>query len=860
MQAAPGTAVISSAVLMSDTADEVDWEWSGNNYGQPTPNVQTNYFGKGITGSYDRSTSVSTNFEMTTELHKYSVDWTAESLTWSIDDEVVRTLFRKDCDNGEHQYPQTPSRFHLGVWVAGDPDKPEGVRQWAGGDTDYTKLPYTMYVKSVNLEPSSKCAYFNYTDRSGSSDSVKCLDELPKSVSSMVSSTALNTLSAAQPAPATTSRVTSSSSTNSPSSSPVTVAGDTTSTNTASDRNNRVAGGSGSVQLTTSTVYRTTVFSTVTSCNTAVTNCPANKPLASTVLVTDVVVDYTTVCPVTEDKGPSSTSKDSSTASTSTPAALAAGIQAAPPSNPVAQSSASLSALSSSGPSSTSSTSPSSTSPSSSSTSSTHPSSPPSDGSSVSSTGSSTSTVKGSSSSNTPEMATSSVNPMNRLALQQSTAPASLSASTSFQSASGEITGTQSKQDVAPSGNSIIGPTISPELTTSTVYNTNIYTVTSCGAEVTSCPAKSTVISTEVVAAYTTVCPVTSESSAPLSSSPGSFLGNPSGPLPSESAPPQSPSSLTFVRPKVGVQMQSSQTTASGKTSAQPSSDGPPPLSSSTIVSHESGSEKQSVKVASSAHPSTTAPSSDALPPSSSTTISPSEAHDVPLSESLVESHAATMSMEYGQASASLYNTDTEVKASGSSTAAATLPSNKGGDTPPVAQNHAIPGTDISQIAEETRDSHSSTGLVHPAPGSSDEGPSTTRSTITRTTTVRLTSTRRSTSTLYSTSATVMTSCASGKSGTDCSTISSTTTMIISKLVTPVTFTSTGVSTTTETVDVALSSAAGQGGSGVAGAGTGTGQQPGGAKTALATIAGAGRAFEVVPGLLLALSIGVFFL
>lgn len=115
MQAAPGIAVISSAVLMSDTADEVDWEWSGNNYRQSKPNVQTNYFGKGITANYDRSTSVFTKFEMTTGFHKYSIDWTAESLTWSIDGQAVRKLLRKDCDSADHQYPQTPSRFHLGV-------------------------------------------------------------------------------------------------------------------------------------------------------------------------------------------------------------------------------------------------------------------------------------------------------------------------------------------------------------------------------------------------------------------------------------------------------------------------------------------------------------------------------------------------------------------------------------------------------------------------------------------------------------------------------------------------------------------------------------------------------------------------
>lgn len=88
----------------------------------------------------------------------------------------------------------------------------------------------------------------------------------------------------------------------------------------------------------------------------------------------------------------------------------------------------------------------------------------------------------------------------------------------------------------------------------------------------------------------------------------------------------------------------------------------------------------------------------------------------------------------------------------------------------------------------------------------------------------------------------------------------------MSKLVTPVPFTKTSVYATTETVDVApadsaLASAAAQGASGVAGAGTGTGKQTAGAKTtAPATIAGAGRALEAVPGVMLALAMAVFFL
>jgi hypothetical protein len=60
MQVAPGNGMISSAVMMSDDFDELDWEISGNNFGPymsaqyPNGLAQNNYFSKGITGSYDR--------------------------------------------------------------------------------------------------------------------------------------------------------------------------------------------------------------------------------------------------------------------------------------------------------------------------------------------------------------------------------------------------------------------------------------------------------------------------------------------------------------------------------------------------------------------------------------------------------------------------------------------------------------------------------------------------------------------------------------------------------------------------------------------------------------------------------------
>lgn len=44
LKAAPGTGIVSSAILQSDDLDELDWEWlGGTDYASK---VQTNYFGK----------------------------------------------------------------------------------------------------------------------------------------------------------------------------------------------------------------------------------------------------------------------------------------------------------------------------------------------------------------------------------------------------------------------------------------------------------------------------------------------------------------------------------------------------------------------------------------------------------------------------------------------------------------------------------------------------------------------------------------------------------------------------------------------------------------------------------------------
>ncbi|KAI0126288.1 concanavalin A-like lectin/glucanase domain-containing protein, partial [Xylariales sp. AK1849] len=176
MQIAPGTGIISSSVLMSDDFDEVDWEMSGNdfNLGSQYPNgvVQNNYFSKAITGSYDRGQFIPCTNPQST-FHTYSFDWTPDRLDWLIDGKIARTFLAANADDNEHQYPQTPAKIQFGMWAGGDPDANEGTRNWAGGFTNMSAAPFTLFVKSVSIKNYKPAKYYNWTDQSGSWKSIK---------------------------------------------------------------------------------------------------------------------------------------------------------------------------------------------------------------------------------------------------------------------------------------------------------------------------------------------------------------------------------------------------------------------------------------------------------------------------------------------------------------------------------------------------------------------------------------------------------------------------------------------------------------------------------------------------------------
>lgn len=197
MKAAPGQGIVSSIVFESDDLDEIDWEALGGD----STTIETNYFGKGDTSTYDRDTWPSVS-DPQNEWHTYKVSWQKDVITWYIDGAIVRTLEYADASSGT-RFPQTPMRIRIGIWAGGDPTNGEGTIEWAGGETNYADVPFTMYVKSVEINNANPAESYTYTDTSGSYDSIKlsgaaALSQTDSSSSSSSTSTSSSSIKSSE--------------------------------------------------------------------------------------------------------------------------------------------------------------------------------------------------------------------------------------------------------------------------------------------------------------------------------------------------------------------------------------------------------------------------------------------------------------------------------------------------------------------------------------------------------------------------------------------------------------------------------------------------------------------------------------
>ncbi|KAK9470011.1 concanavalin A-like lectin/glucanase domain-containing protein [Dipodascopsis tothii] len=221
MKSSRGQGVVTAFVLLSDTQDEIDFEFLGYDLNM----TETNYYSMGILDYYNE---IDVNLTDTfSNYHTYEYDWQEDSITWSIDGQVGRTLHKNDTYNstsGGYNFPQTPSRVELSIWPGGLSTNSEGTIQWAGGEVDWNSVDIEKYgydyaiVRSVSIEcydpPSGAnitgSKSYRYVNRDATADSVSITDD--DTVLASFANTGLNMTAGASSSVSDTDSSTSSSS------------------------------------------------------------------------------------------------------------------------------------------------------------------------------------------------------------------------------------------------------------------------------------------------------------------------------------------------------------------------------------------------------------------------------------------------------------------------------------------------------------------------------------------------------------------------------------------------------------------------------------------------------------------------
>lgn len=141
--------VVTAFITMADSKDEIDWEFPGN----ATTQGQTNLYWEGVP-NYNNGQTIDNVSDTFFNYHDYTIDWKPDTLTFEIDNKVVRTVKKSDLKGA---FPTAPSRVQISIWPAGIQGSPQGTIDWAGGmidwnDPDYKAAGNQFYARFKSLK------------------------------------------------------------------------------------------------------------------------------------------------------------------------------------------------------------------------------------------------------------------------------------------------------------------------------------------------------------------------------------------------------------------------------------------------------------------------------------------------------------------------------------------------------------------------------------------------------------------------------------------------------------------------------------------------------------------------------------
>jgi beta-glucanase (GH16 family) len=127
VKSAPVGGIVTAFIWMAPGGDEIDYEWVGTE-------AQSAYYYHGILDySTEGSQIVSDD---SSAFHIYRIDWSADSMVWSIDGQAIRTVTKDSTlKNGTYHYPTEASNVQFGVW---DASENPSTAAWAHGPVNWS--------------------------------------------------------------------------------------------------------------------------------------------------------------------------------------------------------------------------------------------------------------------------------------------------------------------------------------------------------------------------------------------------------------------------------------------------------------------------------------------------------------------------------------------------------------------------------------------------------------------------------------------------------------------------------------------------------------------------------------------------
>lgn len=165
-----GSNVVTAPILMADNGDEIDFEFVG--WDKRT--IQTNYFYRGIPLYTRNAIYYQSQQDLTNTWNTYTIIWGSDYYKWMFGESVLRTLYK----NKTITYPNSPSRFQIGIWKA-------GVSPWGGRGINWTEQPFNISIRSISVT----CDNVNYQSPSATTKTSTTITTKTSTTISTVTST-----------------------------------------------------------------------------------------------------------------------------------------------------------------------------------------------------------------------------------------------------------------------------------------------------------------------------------------------------------------------------------------------------------------------------------------------------------------------------------------------------------------------------------------------------------------------------------------------------------------------------------------------------------------------------------------------